>query len=137
MKKLLILLSLVLFYNCTNTSYQEIEIPKSKKVVFQFETTEPVYDEVMLTYYDYKTDTDITAPYPFTYDATGNSLPLDITFENYQFKYVRGTAYRNNNSTATLSFKLFVNDELVLEDIDQGSPSKYATVNFDYTIVGQ
>jgi hypothetical protein len=135
MKNIVFLLSVIFLFSCTSTEDSiDTMQPTETIVTIEFLTSEPNYDEVVVTYYDYKTDAYITAPYVFPYDSDGNPQPLKIILENYNFRYVDGEAYRNNNSAAELQVNLYINDTLVDEDSDQGTSSKYAVVKFEYTI---
>ena len=134
MKKVLIIFSVFFFFACTSSPDEDGILSKDRVVVIELLTTEPNYDEAVVTYYDYINDVYTTSPYVFPYDSDGQPLPLRIVLENYDFKHVSGEAYRNNHSTATLELNLYVNDELVQEDDSQGTVSRFATVKFDYTV---
>lgn len=136
MKKFLILFSALLLFACGTTSSEEEDeevISLEDAVVrFVFTTTEPNYDEVHVSYYDNKLDPPgpNAGVYPFSYDNSGNALPLEIVIEDYNFRYIDGEAYRNNHSEAQLSVQVYVNDRLILEDDDRGNSNRYATVFF-------
>ena len=134
MKKLQLIALLVLLFSCSPSATEE-EIPLSETDVrIEFYTTEPNYDEVEFSYYNNGTDKFSDETLVFNYDNSGNPLPIIINWEDFGYKYVRGEAYRNNFSSAELSIKLFVNDDLVYEETKSGNSSAYARVVFDYTI---
>lgn len=136
MKKLLVCFSILIFISsCNPLADEEGKIPLSETDVrIEFTTTEAQYDELEFSYYDNATDRFVNETLVFDYDNSGNSLPLIVNWEDFGYKYVRGEAYRNNFSPAELSMKLYVNDELVLEETEYGNPNIYARVIFDYTI---
>jgi hypothetical protein len=122
--------------SCSNTASVEEEISDSSNriVTMTFYTQEPNYDEVHVSYYDYKTDGFIDGVYPFEFDANGDALPLEIVLENYDFRYVNGQAYRNNHSPARLTVEIYIDGELVAQDSDTGDSVRYAVVRWDYDV---
>lgn len=131
-----ILLSVsLLFTRCSGAAANEdLDTASPNVVSMVFYTQELNYDEVHVSYYDYKTDGFIDGVYPFQFDANGEAFPIEIILENYNFKYVNGTAYRNNHSPARLTVEIYVNGELVAQDSGTGNSSRYATVRWDYEI---
>ena len=137
MKRLAILIVLFSVFSCTSESKltpEEIEDLITDDVEIIFTTTEPNYDEVMVTYYDFDIGTDVAKPYVFKYDVDGNPLPLKISFENYTHELIRGEGFRNNFSEAELKVQLFIDDKLILEEISKGTTSIFARVSFNYDI---
>jgi len=139
-KKYFYFLTLFILCSCataTGGDDDEAEVvpPEDRIVKFVFTTQEPNYDEVHVSYYDYKTDSHLVEILPFSYDNAGNALPLELVLENYDFRYIDGEGYRNNHSTAELAVQVFVNDKMVVEDSDKGTSSRYARVLFNYDIV--
>lgn len=136
-KKFFYFLSLFILCSCATVTGEDDAdvIPSEDRIVkFVFTTQEPNYDEVHVSYYDYKTDAHLVEILPFSYDNAGNALPLELVLENYDFRYIDGEGYRNNHSTAELAVQVFVNDEMVVEDADRGTSSRYARVLFNYDI---
>ena len=87
-----------------------------------------MYIEIFVTNYffiykatfDYKTNTNPLVVHEFSYDTAGQPIPLVLTFENYDFRFINGEAYRNNPSTEEISVKIYVDDELVIEEAERG-----------------
>jgi hypothetical protein len=48
------------------------------------------------------------------YRGQNNLFLLVLTFENYDFRFINGEAYRNNPNTEEISVKVYVDDELVI-----------------------
>lgn len=103
-------------------------------VELEFITTEPNFDEIMVSYSKDKLKTTFLNSYTFSYDLDGNPLPLKITLENYDSTFISGEAFRENHSPAELSVKLYVNGQLIIEDSSKGTAETIATVYFNHTI---
>ena len=134
MKKIALIFSLISIYSCSSPSEESNNNLIDSFVVIEFSTTEPNFDEIMVSYYLPETATYSLKPYTFAYDSDDNPLPLKITLENYTSRIIDGEAYRDNHSLARLSVKLYVDGELVLEDSKKGTAETIATVSFKYTI---
>lgn len=140
MKNLVFIFGLILFYSCSNATAVDEEIEEmsaeDRVVKMEFNTTQLSFDEIRISYFDYTSDTN---PYPvvvhqFLYDSSGLPIPLVLTFENYNFRYINGEAYRNNPNTEEISVKIFVDDELVVEETGKGEDGEYAEIRFNYDI---
>lgn len=142
MKKIVGIFLIFILYSCSCTcddvitpeDIEAIEEATTKDIEIVFTTTEPNYDEVMVTYYDYEIEDDFSSAFVFKYDTSGNPLPLKITLDNYKYEFIRGEGFRNNFSTAQLKVQLFVDDEMVLENTSNGTSNAFAKVNFDFDI---
>ncbi|MFY9241920.1 MAG: hypothetical protein WAO74_02715 [Polaribacter sp.] len=136
MKKLIYIFNILLLIGCTTESADQVKeneiIKANRVVVLEFDTTEPNFDEIRISYFDYKTNTYPIVIHEFEYDSSGEAIPFILKFEKYNFRYINGVGYRNNPSTAELSVKLYVDDVLVLEDADRGRNGEYAEISFDY-----
>lgn len=138
MKKLIFLFGLILFNSCTTSTLdkdEDVVSGKDRIVKMEFNTSKLDFDEIRISYFDYKTNTNPLVVHQFSYDAAGQPIPLELTFENYDFRYINGEAYRNNPSTEEISVKIYVNDELVVEDAERGEDGEYAEIRFNYDIV--
>ena len=139
MKKLIFIFGLILFSSCTTSTLEdETENPDSGKdrvVRMEFNTTLLGFDEIRISYFDYKTNTNPLVVHEFSYDTAGQPIPLVLTFENYDFRFINGEAYRNNPSTEEISVKVYVDDELVIEEAERGKNGEYAEIRFNYDIV--
>lgn len=136
MKKLVTLLLLITYISCSTPGEitEEELIAQAKDIEIILTTTEPDFDEIMVAYRDFDIDDWIYGPRQFDYDSDGNPLPIIISLPDYIHPTIEGNAYRNNTIPSSLKVQLFVNDSLVLEDQSVGTPTTYATVNFDYVI---
>lgn len=137
MKKLIFIFSLLVLYSCSSATTTEEEetatqSAEDRVVRMEFNTTEPNFDEVRVNYFDYTTNTYPILIHQFEYNSAGEAIPYIVTFENYNFRYINGTAYRNNPSTAEISVKIYVDDELVVEETGKGENGEYAEVAFNY-----
>ena len=133
---IVILISSFLF-SCTPGGMQneQEEIPLAETDVrFEFRTTEPVYDEIELVYYDHKIDAFRDSTMVFKYDNANNPLPIILEWENHGFKYLRGEVYRNNFSPSELNVRILVNDIEVFTDTQAGNANQFARITWDYTI---
>ena len=138
MKKLIFIFGLILFNSCTASTTAEEEnlvSGKDRVVRMEFNTTLLSFDEIRISYFDYKTNTNPLVVHEFSYDTAGQAIPLVLTFENYDFRFINGEAYRNNPSTEEISVKVYVDDELVIEEAERGENGEYAEIRFNYDIV--
>lgn len=103
-------------------------------VKIEVSSEESANDELFITYYEYQTNTYNWNPYPISYDSNGNPLPIIITLENYNFRYIEGEVYRNNNIPSKISLKISVNDEVVIDESKTGNGNEYVTIRFNYDI---
>lgn len=133
MKKVALTLSVLFLYACTPEIEKNTNLIKSL-VEIEFFTAEPNFDEIMVSYYEYKTGTYTLNPYTFSYDLNGDPLPFKITLENYTYKYIDGEAFRENHSPALLTVKLYIDGALILENYSKGTAETFATVKFNRTI---
>lgn len=140
MKKLIFIFGIILFNSCTTSTAEEdqIENPVSAEdrvVRMEFNTTQLSFDEIRISYFDYKTNSNPLVVHEFTYDSAGQPIPFIINFENYNFRYISGEAYRNNPNTEEISVKIYVDDELVIEEAQRGEDGEYAEIRFNYDIL--
>ncbi|MDD7914897.1 hypothetical protein [Polaribacter ponticola] len=137
MKRLAFLVVLFSFFSCSSEvslTPEEIKELSTKDIEIIFTTTEPNYDEVMITYYDFDIGTDVAKAYVFKYDVDDNPLPIKIVFDNYEHDFLRGEGFRNNFSDAELKVQLFIDEELILEETSKGTASTFAKVDFNYDL---
>lgn len=139
MKKLLFFFSVIILSSCSSaTTEVENDVdtisPEDRVVKFEFNTTELTLDEIRISYFDYVTNTYPVVVHNFTYDSSGEPIPFVMTFENYNYRYISGEAYRNNPNTEEISVKIYVNDEIVVEEVGKGEDGEYAEIRFNYDI---
>jgi hypothetical protein len=141
MKKIVAIFMLAILYSCSCTCDEVTaadiaaqEEASTNDVEIIFTTTEPNYDEAMITYYDIDLATDVAEAYVFKYDTDGNPLPLKLIFDNYKYDFLDGEAFRNNFSTSELKVQVFVEGELLLERASNGNANEFARVNFSFDI---
>ncbi|WP_405564986.1 hypothetical protein [Polaribacter sp. Asnod6-C07] len=135
MKKLFLLLLVV--YSCTTaTTETEEETTEilDKTVRIEIDTTLE-NDAVQIAYYDYLTDAHILEQHIFEYDSSGNAITKVITLDDYDFRYIEGEVYRNNPISDQLSLKIYVDDELVVDESKTGDGSEYINISFNYDIL--
>lgn len=136
MKKLLSVFSLIIVFGCsTITTIEESTEVLDKTIRIEVLTKQPEDDAIYITYYDYLTDLDNWQQYFFTYDTQGNAEPIVITLTDYDFRYVRGEIYRNNTIPTELSLKIYVDDELVIDESKEEDGNTFVNIKFDYDIV--
>lgn len=140
MKKIAFIISLILFYSCTTSTSEEdanpdIISPEDRVIKMEFNTTELNSDEIRVSYFDYLTNTYPVVVHQFSYDSSGQPIPFVMVFENYNFRYINGEVYRNNPNIEEISTKIYVNDELVIEETVKGENGEYAEFKFNYDIV--
>lgn len=133
MKKIVLIFSLLYICACPSEIEKSNNLANSL-VEIEFFTTEPNFDEIIISYYQDATRTTSLDTYTFSYDLNGDPLPLKIILDNYTSRYIDGEAFRENHSPAKLSVKLYINGELILEDASRGTAETFATVNFKHTI---
>lgn len=139
MKKVAYVFMFIFLYSCgceclTPEEIAEQEELATNDVEIVFTTTEPNSDEIKITYYDIDKADNVSGSYDFKYDTDGNPLPFSLVFDNYKYEFMDGQAFRNNNSSAILNVKVYVEGELLLEKEDSGTSSTFATVNFSFDI---
>ena len=139
MKKLLLFFGIILLNSCivSNAEEEELEDPASAEdrvVRMEFNTTQLSFDEIRISYFDFKTNTYPVVIHQFMYDSSGQPIPFVLTIENYNFRYINGEAYRNNPNTEEISVKIYVDDELVIEEAARGEDGEYAEIRFNYDI---
>ena len=135
MKKFLILL--VLICSCTTGTIQTEEENTEvldKTVRIEVNTLQE-NDAVQINYYDYISDTDIFSEYIFDYDSSGNAIPVVITLNDYDFRYIQGEIYRKNSIPTQLSLKIYVDDELIIDESKTGDGSEWINIEFNYDIL--
>ncbi|WP_026775363.1 hypothetical protein [Polaribacter sp. Hel_I_88] len=140
MKKLLFIIGIILFNSCTVSNAEEEIIvdpvsAEDRVVRMEFSTTQLSFDEIRISYFDFKTNSYPVVIHQFSYDSAGQPIPFILTIENYDFRYINGEAYRNNPNTEEISVKVYVNDELVIEEAERGEDGEYAEIRFNYDIV--
>ncbi|SDR70834.1 hypothetical protein SAMN05216503_0539 [Polaribacter sp. KT25b] len=137
MKKIITILIILVTISCTTTSTTETEttpiVPKNVEIILS--TDRPEFDEIVVSYHDFETNTDLYGPRQFTYDSSGNQEPIIISLPDYSYSEIQGNAYRNNGLPYSLNAQIYINDELKFEIEDIGSAEAYATIFFDYTII--
>ena len=138
MNKLFFIFSLLLIFSCssvTNPGVDEEDPTRADRIIkFEFNTTELQSDEIRISYFDYVTNTYPVVVHNFEYDSSGQPIPFVMTFENYDYRYIYGEAYRNNPNTEEISVKIYVNDELVVATSGKGEDGEYAELRFNYDI---
>jgi hypothetical protein len=136
MKKIITILIILVTISCTTTSTVEAEIipivPKNVEIIIT--TNAPEFDEIVVSYHDFETNTDLYGPRQFTYDNNGNPEPIIISLPGYSYNEIKGNAYRNNDLPYILNAQIFINEELKFEVKEIGTPGVYATIFFDYTM---
>ena len=135
MKKLFLLL--ILIYSCTNAT-SEIEEGSTEvldKTVRIEITTLQENDAVQISYYDYLTDGDNFRQHIFEYDSSGKAIPVVITLEDYDFRFIRGEIYRKNPIPVQLSLKIYVDDVLIIDESKTGDGKEYINISFNYDIL--
>jgi hypothetical protein len=138
MKRLIYILNFVLIFGCTSASVVEEEQQVTEvldKTVRIEVLTAQENDAIYITYYQYETNDTNWQQYFFTYDAQGNAEPIVINFEDYDFRYIEGEVYRNNTITSELFLKIYVDDELVVDESDTGDGTDFVNIKFNYDIL--
>jgi len=140
MKKIFYFLNFVVILGCTTPIVEDETdfgvVSPDNVVRIEITTLEP-NDEILVNYYVYQTDDYSLGVYPFSYDSQGVAEPIVITLENYNFRYIQGETYRNKVSDAApLTLKIFLNDELILEESTEVSTTnRNGLIRFNYDIV--
>lgn len=140
MKKFLFSLSFIVILGCSSAILEEeadFGVVSSDNVVrIEITTSEP-NDEILVNYYVYQTDDYDLDLYPFSYDSQGIAGPVVIRLDNYDFRYIQGETYRNKVSDAApLTLKIFLNDEVILEETSEVSnTNRNGLIRFNYDIV--
>lgn len=138
MKKILLLFSVIFAIGCASaTSEEELQETEvlDKTIRIEVLTAQPKDDAIYITFFEYQTNTYNWQQYFFTYDSEGNAEPIIITLEDYDFRYIQGEIYRNNTIPSALFLKIYVDDELVVDESDEGDGTDFATVKFNYDIL--
>lgn len=136
MKKLIFLLVVLSLVSCYSSNDSVIEKPIEivpKNVEVRLTTTRPDYDEIVVSYFDFDISDWVYGPMQFEYEIDGSPKPIIISFPDYKYDKIEGNAYRNNDLPYGLNAKIFINEELVLEQDSIGSTGIYASVSFEYT----
>lgn len=135
MKKLFLLLLVV--YSCTTGPIQtEEENTEVLDKIIRIEvSTLQENDAVQINYYDYIEDKHILNEYLFNYDSSGNAIPVVITLDDYDFRYIQGNIYRKNSIPTQLSLKIYVDDELIIDESKTGDGSEWINIEFNYDIL--
>ena len=105
MKKFIFLCTIFLSLSCTtNTEILEEEITAitPKKVEIILTTSKLVFDEIVVSYYDFDADEWVFGPRQFSYNSSGQPEPMIILLTDYVYKTIEGEAYRKNNLNASL-----------------------------------
>ncbi|WP_397445646.1 hypothetical protein [Polaribacter sp. R77954] len=138
MKKIIAILNFVLIFGCTVASTEEEQVTEVLDKTIRMEiTTLQQSDAVQISYYDYITDTYIVEQHIFDYDSSGSAIPKIITLTDYDFRYITGEIYRNNPIPVEISLKIYVDDELIIEESKTGDGSEYINISFNYDILKQ
>ncbi|MGK0412910.1 MAG: hypothetical protein ACJA1B_001112 [Polaribacter sp.] len=128
---------LLLSISCSTSNEivgEEIVEITPKKVEIIFTTSKLLFDEIIVSFYDFDTDEWVYGPRQFSYDSDGKPEPMIILLEDYAYKTIEGEAYRKNNLNSSLKVQIYINDELVLENEAIGTELNYAHVIYNYTI---
>ncbi|MFY9241917.1 MAG: hypothetical protein WAO74_02700 [Polaribacter sp.] len=137
MKNLMLLFTILLTLSCTTNNeilQEEITEITPKKVEIILTTSKLIFDEIVVSYYDFDADEWVFGPGQFSYDSTGKPEPMIILLADYAYKMIEGEAYRKNNLDSSLKVQIYINDVLVFEDEATGTDLAYAHVNYDFTI---
>ena len=137
MKKLYYFLVFTIALGCTTTTTEEeIEVVSLEDNVVRIEvlTGEPNSDELQISYYEYETDSFSWQPYTVSYDTSGNPLPVIINFDDYDFRYINGEVYRNNSNPASINLKIFLNNEIIIDETEEGDGTEQVLIRFNYDI---
>lgn len=137
MKKILILFSLLAALGCTTATAEEEEGSTEvldKTVRIEISTLQE-NDAVQISYYDYITDSYILEQHIFEYDSFGTAITKVITLNDYDFRYITGEFYRNNPIPVQLSLKIYVDDELIIDESKTGDGTEYINISFNYDIL--
>lgn len=133
MKNILLLFLFLGACTSAETAPEEITLTDST-IKIEVISSKLTSDEIFITYYEYQTDTYNWKPYPISYDSSGNPEPVIITLEKYNYRYVAGEVYRNNNISSKISLKISVKDEVVIDESKTGNGNEYVTIRFNYDI---
>lgn len=134
MKKIIFIFSLILISSCSTVETNEIDTEVLDKTIRIEISTLEANDAVQISYYDYVTDSDNFSQYIFEYDSSGKAIPVVITLEDYDFRYIRGEVYRKNSIPTQLSLRIYVDDELIIDESETGDGSKWVNIGFNYDI---
>jgi hypothetical protein len=146
MKKLIYIFSLVLIAGCSSSiegegAEEPISEVLNKTVRIEALTDNKENDAIYVTYFDYTENEHNWKQYFFDYDALGNPEPIIIDsidnqiFKKYNFRYIEGEIYRNNSITDALHLKIYVDDELVFDQNEEGQGDNYVNIKFNYDIL--
>lgn len=134
MKKLLIIVLFI--FSCSSaTTEDEINNISSDNVVkIEVLSEELNADELVISYYEYQTDSYSLKAYPVSYDGQGNPLPIIIEIKNYNFRYISGEVYRNNPIRTRINLKIYLNDEVIINESVVGNGVAYPIIRFNFDI---
>lgn len=136
MKKLVFIFGILVFFSCGSADTEiDKETTLEEKSVRIEVTTLQANDAVQVSYYDYVTDSYIFNQYIFEYDSSGMAIPVVISLDNYDFRYVQGEIYRNNPIPTALSLKIYIDEELIIDESKTGDGSEYINIGFNYDIL--
>lgn len=140
MKKIFGVLSCLILFSCATPIVEddsEFGVVSPDNVVRIEITTQEPNDEIFVNYYVYQTDDYSLELYPFSYNTQGEATPVVITLNNYNFRYIEGETYRNRSNNKTpLTLKIFLNNELIVDEIsDSSSSNTNGLIRFNYDIV--
>ena len=147
MKKLIYIFSIILIFSCSaplggdGAGNEPITNVFNKTVRIEALTDNKENDAIYITYFDYTENEHNWKQYFFEYDALGNAKPIIIDsaqneiFKNYNFRYIEGEIYRPNSIPDALHLKIYVDDELVFDESEQGEDDEFVNIKFNYDIL--
>lgn len=147
MKKLIYIFGILLMISCSaplggdGVRNEPISDVFNKNVRIEALTDNKENDAIYITYFDYTENEHNWKQYFFEYDALGNPKPIIIDssdnqiLKNYNFRYIEGEIYRNNSIPDALHLKIYVDDELVFDESEQGEDDEFVIIKFNYDIL--
>jgi len=138
MKKVIFFLTILILASCSTKTGpidggSTVIVPKDVEIILS--TTQPEFDEIVISYYDFGLRQWVTGPRQFTYDVNGNPEPYIISFPAYAYGRIEGETYRNNSLPSELKVEIYIDGVLVFDKRSYGTDASYASVNFNYTIL--
>jgi hypothetical protein len=138
MKKVIFFLTILILASCSTITGpidggSTVIVPKDVEIILS--TTQPEYDEIVISYYDFDLGQWVSGPTQFTYDVNGNPEPYIISFPDYAHRKIEGETYRNNSFPSELKVEIYIDGVLVFDKRSYGTDASFAAVNFNYTIL--
>jgi len=149
MKKLIYIFSILIIISCSTplggdgVGNEPVSDIFNKSVRIEVLTDNKENDAIYITYYDYTKNEHNWKQYLFKYDTLGNAKPIIIDsvqnkiFKkyNYNYRYIEGEIYRPNSIPDALHLKIYVDDELVFDESEQGEDDEFVIIKFNYDIL--